>query len=92
MSAAAVLLFLPGVLLLWWGGSTLRDALARRGLPRVLRLVAGVGTLGCAVLAVSPLWSEAQYGVVLLPVAALVVAAVLNAVLLGVAAVVDHGR
>ncbi|MET7639785.1 hypothetical protein [Streptomyces sp. NPDC005438] len=52
----------------------------------VLRLVAGTGTLGLAVLSLAPLWSEMQYGVVILPLAALCAALVWNGILLGAAA------
>lgn len=53
----------------------------------VARVVAGLGTIGFAVLALSVLWSEQQYGIVILPIAALVGAALWNGVLLSVAAI-----
>jgi hypothetical protein len=52
-------------------------------------VVAGVGTIGFAVLALSVLWSEQQYGIVILPIAALVGAALWNGVLLAVAAIAN---
>ena len=91
MAAAVIVLFLPAVVLLVAGGSTVWGAvraLRRRTPPRsaaVVRLVAGVGTVLFAVVAISPFWSDMQYGVILLPVMALLGAAVWNAVLLTVA-------
>ncbi|WP_368497630.1 hypothetical protein [Herbiconiux sp. A18JL235] len=94
MSLAAVLFFVPSALLVLAGVAIVVFALRNRcpgragGVATVLRLLAGAGTLGLAVVAVSPLWSGMQYGIVILPVAALCAAALLNAVLLGAAALV----
>ncbi len=98
MSLGAVVLFVPAVLLALGGAVTVVWALRRRRgdgagwVAVVLRVVAGVGTMGLAVVAVSPLWSGMQYGVVILPVAALGAAVVLNGVLLGAAALVVRIR
>ena len=95
MSFAAVLLFAPTALLLLIGGGTvvlaLRAAHRRAIGPAALavRMFAGVGPLGFAVLALSVLWSDQQYGVVILPVLALAGAAVWNAVLFGAAALAE---
>lgn len=101
MSGAAALLFVVPVVLLVAGAATVwmgvRGGRRRTAGPArlsgvvavVARVVAGVGTIGFAVLALSVLWSEQQYGIVILPIAALVGAALWNGVLLAVAAIAD---
>ncbi|MFC0674895.1 hypothetical protein [Brachybacterium hainanense] len=89
--ALAVLLGVPallvviGIVLVALGVRELRATPMRRA--GVLPIVAGAGTLLCAVLALSVLWSDMPYGVVLLPVLALVLAALGDLVLLALWAV-----
>lgn len=96
MFMAAIILFLPSAALIVAGGGTVWVAirgLRRRILPRavgVLRIIAGVGTLGFAVIALSPFWSDVQYGIVILPIAALIGAALWNALLFGAAYLVER--
>ncbi|WP_378143730.1 hypothetical protein ACFJGV_09895 [Cnuibacter sp. UC19_7] len=98
MTAAALILVAPFVILLVAGVAIVwttvvrirRDTLGR--VVGAIRLVAGAGTAGFGVLALSPLWSDLQYGVVILPVTALIAAALWNAVLLGAAALVQYAQ
>jgi hypothetical protein len=89
--AMLVLLLLP-TLLLVLGILTLlaarRSARARGrwAASAVLQVAAGLGDLVAAVLAISPLWSQVTYGILILPIAAVLLALVLNIVLLGLAA------
>ncbi len=98
MTATALLFFLPGAILLgagialvWRAISASRSGAIGRT-SAALRIIAGGGALGCAAVAVSPLWSDMTYGVLLLPIAALLGATVWMAILIGAAAVAERRR
>lgn len=95
--AAIVFLLLPVVLLSLGSVVVARAVAALRSDARgtaasLLRLTAGLGTIGAAVLAISAVWSSMQYGILVLPVAAVLLALVLDIVLLGLAELLDHRR
>ncbi|GAA1730166.1 hypothetical protein [Brachybacterium phenoliresistens] len=62
--------------------SPMRVVPGRRLSARLL-LVAGIGTVICAVISLAPLYSELQYGAVLWPVIALALALIWNVVAVG---------
>jgi len=81
MAVAAIGMFLPAALLLFagiativWGVRTRRGVAPRSRPAGVLRIIAGIGVLGGAVLALGVFYLDVQYGVILLPVLGLLAA------------------
>ncbi|GAA1632020.1 MULTISPECIES: hypothetical protein [Brevibacterium] len=93
MAAGVVLIVLPPLLLLLAGVLVLVQAARGRRTAStpgfVLRLVAGIGVLLCALLALSGLWLEINYAVVFFPVIALILGGVWLIAFLGAALLSD---
>ncbi|TPW70902.1 hypothetical protein [Schumannella sp. 10F1B-5-1] len=83
----AILIF-AGVLIIRWALGRARERPTARAVV-VLRCLGGVGTMLLTGVALGWLFSDAQYGVLLMPVLAIVLAIAWNAILLGAAALVD---
>ncbi|MFC9442581.1 MULTISPECIES: hypothetical protein [Brevibacterium] len=93
MAAGVVLIVLPPLLLLLAGVLVLVQAARGRRTGStpgfVLRLIAGIGVLLCALLALSGLWLEINYAVVFFPVIALILGGVWLIAFLGAALLAD---
>lgn len=94
MAAGLAAIFLPPLLLILAGVIVLvQAARGRRSSSSVgfaLRLVAGIGVLFCALLALTGLLLEINYAIVVLPVLALILGGVWLMVVLGAAVLADR--